>query len=132
MSAALPPEAESIYRQVLPDVAALLAAAGPFAPRGVVILTPDRDATEVLRLLEGRELALVAGGHTVAFVPLEQLRAIADAQTLQLAAHLDAPDAGERTWCLLLGRGARASLRPLMPADERPPTRGRAAARGSA
>ena len=113
MSTARHPEVIALLRAALPDLAALYREATVPSPSGVVLVADGRETAPVEALLGGAELTVLPGCHAAAVVPLDVLRAVADACTLDLARHLEEPLAPRSTWCLVLAPQG-ASLRPLV------------------
>lgn len=112
MSAA-PPEVIALLRALRPDLEALYREATVPAPSGIVLVVDGRETAPVEALLGGEELTVLPGCHAAAVVPLDVLRAVAEACTLDLARHLEEPLAPRSTWCLVLAPQG-ASLRPLV------------------
>ena len=116
---AAPPEVVAILRDALPRLAALHREATVPGPVGLVLVVDGRDTAPVEALLGGAELTVLPGCHAAAMVPLDVLRAVAEACTLNLARHLKEPLAPRSTWCLVLapqGASLRALVWPAPPA----------------
>ena len=119
MVTAPPPDVVAILRSTLPRLAALHREATVPGPVGLVLVVDGRDTAPVEALLGGAELTVLPGCHAAAVVPLDVLRAVAEACTLDLARHLEEPLAPRSTWCLVLapqGASLRALTWPEQPA----------------
>ena len=117
MSAA-PPEVIALLRAAMHDLVALYREATVPDPSGIVLVADGRDTAPVEALLGGAELTVLPGCHAAAVVPLDVLRAVAEACTLNLERHLEEPIAPRSTWCLVLAPQG-ASLRQLVWPAER-------------
>ncbi len=116
---AAPPEVVAILRDALPRLAALHREATVPGPVGLVLVVDGRDTAPVEALLGGAEFTVLSGCHAAAVVPLDVLRAVAEACTLNLERHLEEPIAPRSTWCLVLapqGASLRALVWPAPPA----------------
>lgn len=100
-------------RPLLPHLGARLRSQPQGEEHALVLVLAGRDPTPVREHL-GEDVELrEARGHLVAAAPLARVRALAEAQTLELAQELDAPIAPGQTWCLVLdsfGRDAALVL----------------------
>ncbi len=103
------PELAALVRPLLPYLGAALRAQPAGSELALVLVAEGRDPTLVREAL-GEAVALRAvRGHLIAAAPLERVRALAEAQTFDLAEALDAPISRGQTWCLVLGPNGRAS-----------------------
>ena len=107
------PDHEAIVRPLFPHLGARLRAQPQGEEYALVLVLAERDATAVREHLGDDVDLRDARGHLVAAAPLARVHALAEAQTFDLAAELDAPLSPGQTWCLVLetlGRDAALVL----------------------
>ena len=104
------PDLEAIVRPLLPHLGARLRAQPQGEEYGLVLVLAGRDATLAREHLGESVTFREARGHLVAAAPLARVRALAEAQTFDLAAEFDAPITPGQTWCLVLDTFGRDSV----------------------
>lgn len=103
------PELVALVRPLLPYLGAALRAQPEGSTLALVLVTGGRDPTLVREALGETVTLREVRGHLIAAAPLERVRALAEAQTFDLAEAFDEPISPGQTWCLVLGPLGRAS-----------------------